>query len=130
MTNQAQAKNDIQLIDEEQVIDYIKDNPDFFIRHSSLLAEIEIPHESGSAISLIERQLSVLRDKNKKLDKVYSELQHSCKSSKINRTQLSLQYFFLNFEKIHNFNNFLLGGDYEKICFYHNGIRNVTFSYS
>lgn len=94
MTNQAQAQNDIQLIDEEQVIDYIKENPDFFIRHTSLLADIEIPHESGSAISLIEKQLSVLRDKNKKLDTRLRDLMSAAHDNQ--RLNESLQQLSIN----------------------------------
>ena len=52
-------------IDEEQItIDYLKHHPDFFSQHSSLLAEMDIPHSSGSAVSLIERQVAMLREQN------------------------------------------------------------------
>jgi len=49
---------------EEQVAQYLKKNLDFFTRHIELLTELELPHQSGSAVSLVERQVSVLRERN------------------------------------------------------------------
>ncbi len=46
---------------ESQVADYLSEHPDFFLHHPNLLGEIEIPHESGAAVSLIERQVESLR---------------------------------------------------------------------
>lgn len=43
---------------------YLADNPDFFSRHSDLLAELQLPHDAGDAISLVERQVAVLRERN------------------------------------------------------------------
>lgn len=48
----------------EQVIDYLKQNPDFFVGRDALLSELSIPHKSGSATSLVERQVAVLRERN------------------------------------------------------------------
>ena len=38
--------------------------PQFFQERSELIADLEFPHESGKAISLVERQVSVLRERN------------------------------------------------------------------
>lgn len=51
-------------LQEAQVVDWLRDNKDFFERHPELLAEIEVPHASGSAVSLVERQVGVLRERN------------------------------------------------------------------
>lgn len=51
-------------IREDQVVQFLIDNPDFFVQHPNLLADISLPHESGKAISLVERQVSVLRERN------------------------------------------------------------------
>lgn len=48
----------------EQVKAYLQQHPDFFEDHPELLEMISLPHESGAAISLIERQVSVLRERN------------------------------------------------------------------
>ncbi|MCV6613579.1 MAG: DUF484 family protein [Cellvibrionaceae bacterium] len=51
-------------IDEQEVIEFLKQNQDFFTQHPNLLADITLPHASGSAISLVERQVAVLRERN------------------------------------------------------------------
>lgn len=57
---------EIEPVDEEQItIDYLKTHPNFFNQHDSLIAELEVPHASGSAVSLIERQVILLREQNK-----------------------------------------------------------------
>jgi uncharacterized protein YigA (DUF484 family) len=48
----------------DQVASYLKQHPDFFINRDSLLAEITLPHESGQAISLLERQVKILRERS------------------------------------------------------------------
>jgi hypothetical protein len=49
-------------ISNETVATFLSENPDFFIYHEDVLAQIRIPHPSGQAISLLERQVQVLRD--------------------------------------------------------------------
>src|SRR5690242_4813866 len=56
-------------ITQASVIEYLQRNPDFFERHPQLLTRLHIPHERGAAtVSLVERQVQVLRDKNQLLD--------------------------------------------------------------
>jgi len=50
-------------VTEEQVAAFLRDNPDFFLDHQELLAELSLPHQSGEAVSLLERQVSVLRER-------------------------------------------------------------------
>jgi uncharacterized protein YigA (DUF484 family) len=48
---------------EEAVARYLEDNPDYFLRHGDVLADLKVPHpDTGNAISLVERQLQVLRE--------------------------------------------------------------------
>jgi len=47
----------------ERVADYLRDHKKFFIEHEDLLADLSLPHESGKAISLLERQVTILRDR-------------------------------------------------------------------
>lgn len=49
---------------EEQVRDYLQRNSDFLERNPELLNDMQISHSSGSAVSLVEKQVSVLRDRN------------------------------------------------------------------
>ncbi|GAA3960825.1 DUF484 family protein [Allohahella marinimesophila] len=44
-----------------EVAAYLRANPDFFLEHEALLTELRLPHESGAAISLIEKQVAVFR---------------------------------------------------------------------
>lgn len=47
----------------DQVAGYLETHPDFFINQQELLADLTLPHESGEAISLMERQVRILRDR-------------------------------------------------------------------
>ncbi len=47
---------------EEQVAQFLRNHKDFFIRHDYLLRELTVPHQSGSAISLGERQVQMFRE--------------------------------------------------------------------
>ncbi|MFZ5756389.1 MAG: DUF484 family protein [Pseudomonadota bacterium] len=51
----------------EQVAQFLRADPDFFSTHAELLADLKIPHENGSAVSLVERQVTVLRERNVEL---------------------------------------------------------------
>ena len=59
---------------ENLVADYLKNNLDFFVKNSALLTELKIPHEHGGAISLVEKQLTVLREQNQETNKKIHEL--------------------------------------------------------
>ena len=53
----------------EQIAEFLKLNPEFFVGHAELLSEITVPHPySGQAISLGERQVLALRDKSRGLE--------------------------------------------------------------
>ncbi len=47
-----------------QVAEFLQQHPNFFVDNKALLADMNLPHESGSAVSLVERQVSVLRERN------------------------------------------------------------------
>lgn len=59
---------------EQEIAAYLGDHPDFFERHRTLLTELRIPHASGTATSLLEKQLQVLREANRALDQRLKEL--------------------------------------------------------
>ena len=51
--------------EEESISAYLQHHPDFFERHHALLARLRLPHaRGGSTISLVERQIEVLREKH------------------------------------------------------------------
>lgn len=47
-----------------QVEDYLRKHPDYFQQHLDLLEIMYIPHPTGAAISLISKQLEILRNKH------------------------------------------------------------------
>jgi uncharacterized protein YigA (DUF484 family) len=49
------------------VREYLKNHDDFLQRNPEMLDYLHIDHASGSAISLVEKQVSVMRDRNKDL---------------------------------------------------------------
>jgi len=58
----------------DAVAEYLRKHPLFFDEHPELLTEIEVPHDSGKAISLVERQLMALRQENRQLKENFTEL--------------------------------------------------------
>ena len=61
-TQQAEeSRNPAEVIAEDAVAAYLGAHPEFFERHPELLAGLRVPHASGQAVSLIERQVEVLR---------------------------------------------------------------------
>ena len=81
MSFQAQEKQQESNDTEQQLIELLKDNPDILVRNPALLAELQIPHESGNAVSLIERQVGVLRDKLQTSDTRLRELMAIARSN-------------------------------------------------
>ncbi len=55
----------VAIEDPELIRDYLKENPDFFTDNSDLLAEITLPHGENGAISLVEKQVAMLRERDK-----------------------------------------------------------------
>ena len=59
----------------DEVAQYLQDNPHFFEEHIETLVQINLPHpHGGRTISLSERQLLALREKNKELEKKLREM--------------------------------------------------------
>lgn len=48
----------------DQVAAYLKRHPDFFQKRDDLLLELDVTHPAGGAVSLLERQVSLLRERN------------------------------------------------------------------
>lgn len=61
---------------DDAVAQFLQTYPDFFERHSSLLARLRLPHarNSGQTVSLVERQVDVLRERNRALERRLKEL--------------------------------------------------------
>lgn len=82
----------------EDVANYLTEHPEFFEQHLGLLTEINLPHpHGGRTVSLAERQLVALRDKEKSLERKLRELLEFAKEND------ALQL------KVHQFNCALFG---------------------
>lgn len=82
-------------LSEQSIHDFLAAHPDFFERHSTLLSSLNLPHASGGAVSLVERQVSVLRQRELKLERRLRELiqvarENDVLSSKIHELTLQL----------------------------------------
>lgn len=63
------------LTDTEQTVsDYLLTHPDFFESHTEVLTRLKVPHPSGHAVSLIERQVEVLRQQHRQAERKLVDL--------------------------------------------------------
>ena len=74
MSTQAKAEFIEEELSEQSIHDYLSAHPDFFERHSTLLSSLQLPHASGGAVSLVEWQIAMLRQKDLKLERQLREL--------------------------------------------------------
>ena len=63
-------------LNDSSVAEYLQTYPDFFERNSPLLAKLRLPHlrDAGATVSLVERQVEVLRERNQSLERKLKEL--------------------------------------------------------
>ncbi|HRE18267.1 MAG TPA: DUF484 family protein, partial [Rhodocyclaceae bacterium] len=62
-------------VDANEVANFLQANPSFFDQYADLLSHMYVPHPlGGRAISLTERQMLTLREKNKQLEAKLAEL--------------------------------------------------------
>jgi uncharacterized protein YigA (DUF484 family) len=74
-TSQARGIKQDSLSD-SSVAEYLQTHPDFFERNAALLAKLRLPHlrDTASTVSLVERQVEVLRERNHSLERKLKEL--------------------------------------------------------
>jgi len=65
---------DIGVVDADAVVKYLNVNPDFFELNQDLLIRLRVPHATGAAVSLVEKQVSVLRSRCGRLETSLHEL--------------------------------------------------------
>ncbi len=62
-------------MDAHDIAAWLRQHPDFFVDHADVFADMRTPHpEGGHAISMVERQLITLREKNSQLEKRLDEI--------------------------------------------------------
>lgn len=95
MNEQGEATEQI-LAQEREIADYLHKHPDFFQRHAYLLEELTLPHpHGGKAISLIERQVGLMREQKQQLKKQLQQLSHSARTNETLLERLQVQILTL-----------------------------------
>ena len=63
-------------LNDASVAEYLQTYPDFFERNGPLLTKLRLPHlrDAGATVSLVERQVEVLRERNQSLERKLKEL--------------------------------------------------------
>lgn len=72
-------------ITEKDVAAYLTAHPDFFENRESLLLKLQIPHDRKGTVSLVEKQVDVLRERQKKTRKQLTEF--------VNAAERNMQIF-------------------------------------
>jgi uncharacterized protein YigA (DUF484 family) len=74
MTKRA-ATADVTTLNDAAVAEYLEAFPEFFERNPALLARLRLPDArgSGTTVSLLEKQVDVLRERNRQLEKRLAE---------------------------------------------------------
>ncbi len=102
----------------DDVAQYLQANPSFFEQYADLLAQLQVTHpHGGRAISLGERQMLTLREKNRQLETKLAELiqfgeENDAISEKIHRLAVGL-IAAGTFQAVIHLLNFHLRDDFE-----------------
>ncbi len=93
-TTATSANTENGLPDESAVIEFLRRNPGVLERHPEVIANLTFAHETGGAISLVERQLRALREENGKLKAQLNTLVHVARENE----ELSQRFHRLSLE--------------------------------
>lgn len=70
-------------LEEQAVVEYLRKHPDFFVSQAALLTELVLPHPSGEAVSLIERQVALFREQNQRLRQQLQSLVRNARNNEV-----------------------------------------------
>ncbi len=74
MTSNIAQDLKLEAVDEQTITQYLQQHPDLFDRHPQLLTRLRLQHpRNGTTVSLIERQVEVLREKHAALEQKLAE---------------------------------------------------------
>jgi uncharacterized protein YigA (DUF484 family) len=96
MSEQTSSEEQVSIDSDKAVIEYLEKHPDLLQRYPDLLTHLQVPHSSGrGSVSLIERQVKVLREQNTRLEKQVGDLVDTARhneqlSEKIHRYSIGL----------------------------------------
>lgn len=111
-------KND-GLPSESEVARYLRNHPGFFLNNEDLLTELKITHKTGKAVSLLERQVEVLRERNMDMrGRISSMLDNAQRNDMLFDRSKSLVLSLIEARRAEEFSNTLcrhLVSDFEDI---------------
>lgn len=88
--NEAEKQPVVADLDEADVAAYLQAHPDFLKRHVDAFEALDVPHDTGGkAVSLIERQVDVLRETNRKIQARFDELMRTARTNEQRVAQLN-----------------------------------------
>lgn len=88
MSMQAEPDYLDEELSEQAVYDYLAAHPDFFERNIGLLRTLDLPHAGGGTVSLVERQVSVLRQNDLKRKRQLKELIEVARANDVLSTKI------------------------------------------
>ncbi len=103
LNNEDTTELEQQLATDLELVSLLRENADILQRHPELLIVLEVPHQSGQAVSLIERQVSVLRQQTQTQDKRLCELMNVARDNE--RLANSRHSLALNLLAAHDLND-------------------------
>lgn len=84
MPEKATKKNEkVEELSESQVAEFLETHPAFFTDRDDLIEKLQLPHTRGDAVSLVERQVTVLRQRNIDARNQIEELLNSAKRNTV-----------------------------------------------
>ena len=90
-------------VDEARVIQFLQANPEVLLKYPEIFSELAIPHRTGAATSLVERQLRLLREKNQSLNAKIDELVGIARANEeLNQRFHRLALELMNSDQLHD----------------------------
>lgn len=78
MDTEVEEKTTVTAADVEA---FLRANPEFFVERDYLVDELRFSHKTGGAVSLLERQVNVLRDRNAELRQRFIKLVNNAREN-------------------------------------------------
>jgi uncharacterized protein len=89
--------------DESRVIQFLQENPEVLMKYPEVFSNLSIPHVTGGATSLVERQLKLLREDNKALKGKIDELVGIARDNEeLNQRFHRLMLELMNTDQLHD----------------------------
>ena len=103
MTEVSAEQQSENSIDESAVIRYLQDNPEVLMAYPEIFSSLSIPHVTGGATSLVERQLKLLREENQQLRAKIDELVAIARDNEdLNKRFHRLALELMNIDQLHD----------------------------